>query len=195
MFDWLILIIIISFAFYALFIIKKEKTTFLEDCYFVNFEKITLPIPRWWTLVHQENFTLTFKRTDTRYDWMAHFTFIPDETQIDLTEVLSAKIKDDEIYYDENDIVIETNPAHLFSDPKTQEYFSEVLRVEGKATEKTTERIYLDLVIMRGHEEKGYFIFESKSSVLNGLLEGPYFEESLKLIKLQLPHDVSEQNL
>jgi len=33
--------------------------------------------------------------------------------------------------------------------------------------------------MMRAQNDQGYFIFESKSSVLNGLVEGPYFEESL----------------
>ncbi len=38
---------------------------------------------------------------------------------------------------------------------------------------------YKYIYIMRGLEDQGYFIFESRSSILNGLVEGPYFEESL----------------
>jgi hypothetical protein len=51
--------------------------------------------------------------------------------------------------------------------------------VEGKASQNVVDRIYYDIYIMRALNDDGYFIFESWSSVLNGLVEGPYFEEGL----------------
>jgi hexokinase len=67
----------------------------------------------------------------------------------------------------------------IFRDSEIQREFQEVIRVEGKASQKVIERIYYDIYLTRRLNEPGYFIFESKSSVLNGLVEGPYFEESL----------------
>ena len=77
------------------------------------------------------------------------------------------------------DVVFETDSRVLFRDSEIQEHFQEIIRVEGKASENVVERIYYDIYIMRAQNDSGYFIFESKSSVLNGLVEGPYFEESL----------------
>lgn len=176
--DWLILIVLILGAIYTMRIIGEEKSSFKEDSYEVRFDGLSLMIPNWWTIVKEAPHHLRFERTDTRYDWYALFSYIPDHDTKSLPDLLEDKLNREEIEFD-MDVVFETDSRVLFRDSEIQEHFQEVIRVEGKASQKVTERIYYDVYIMRAQNDKGYFIFESWSSVLNGLVEGPYFEESL----------------
>jgi hypothetical protein len=183
--DWLILLFLLGFAVYTLWIIRQESTTFLEDSYEVEFQHLSLPIPNWWTITRQENQLIEFQRTDTRYDWYARFEFFPAPSETVLTDVLAQKIEMEELDYDKDDVSIETDSRVLFRDPITQAYFSEVIRVEGKASQRIEERTYFDLFLFRNKKENGYYICESRSSVLNGLVEGPFFEECLSLMKIK----------
>jgi len=177
-FDWLILIILLAGAFYTLKVIGNEKVSFKEDSYAVQFGDLYLSIPNWWSITLQESSVLKFERTDTRYDWYAIYQYFPSHEEKSMPQLLEDKLNKEGIEFD-MDVVFETDSRVLFRDPKIQENFQEVIRVEGQASENVTERIYYDIYLMRGNNDQGYFIFESRSSVLNGLVEGPYFEESL----------------
>jgi hypothetical protein len=181
LFDWFILLALLGGAFYTMRIIGQEKTSFEEESYQVQFGNLQLRIPDWWTLTSQADRELKFERTDTRYDWYAFYRYLPLEQAMALDELLAAKLEAEEIEFD-MDVTFETDSRVLFRDKKIQEHFQEVIRVEGKASQRTTERIYYDIYLLRGLNEEGYFIFESRSSVLNGLVEGPYFEESLSCL-------------
>ncbi len=182
--DWLILIGLLVAAIYTLRIIRQEHSEFVDESYEVAFGKLSLPIPTWWSITRQENQLIEFSRTDTRYDWYARFEFIPCDPSAPLTDFLSAKVEKEELDYDKDDVVIETNSSHLFKDPDTQQYFMEVIRVEGKASQRIEERVYFDMYLFRNKAEGGYYLCESRSSVLNGLVEGPFFEECLSLMKI-----------
>lgn len=177
-FDWLMLLGVLGAAFYTLKIIGEEKTTFKEESYEVQFGNLSLDIPSWWTLVDQKDTQLRFERTDTNYEWYALYTYIPDHQGKSMPDLLEDKLNLEKIEFD-MDVVFETDSRVVFRDPKIQEYFQEMIRVEGKGSKNEVDRIYYDIYLMRGLEDSGYFIFESKSSVLNGAVEGPYFEESL----------------
>jgi hypothetical protein len=181
--DWVILLGLIGAAIYTMRIIGKEQTSFKDDCYQVQFGRLQLLIPRWWSIVEQTDHLIRFARTDTRYDWQASFSYLPEQHQLPLTQLLEDKLNQQEIEFD-LDVVFETDSRVLFRDSRIQEHFQEVIRVEGKASQQVMDRIYYDIYLMRGLNEAGYFIFESKSSVLNGLVEGPYFEESLAELSL-----------
>lgn len=159
-------------------IIGEEKSTFKDDSYEVQFGKLSFTIANWWTIVEQSPELLRFERTDTRYDWYAIFRYIPDHQNKTLPQLLEEKLDLEKIEFDE-DVVFETDSRVIFRDSKIQEYFQEIIRVEGKGSQNVIDRIYYDIVITRAQDDAGYFIFESWSSVLNGSLEGPYFEESL----------------
>lgn len=181
--DWLILLGLLALAIYSMRIIGQEKTSFRDDSYELRFGRLKLMIPRWWSIVEQTDQSIRFARTDTRYDWYALFTYLPDHQGFTLPELLERQLNQAEIEFDQ-DVVFETDSRVLFRDDEIQENFQEVIRVEGKASEKVVDRIYYDIYLMRGLNDGGYFIFESKSSVLNGLVEGPYFEESLAELSL-----------
>jgi hypothetical protein len=178
LFDWIMALGLIVAAFYTLRVIGQEKSTFKDECYKVQFGTFELTIPNWWTITDQAPFHLYFERTDTRYDWFCRFAYIPDHKRKNLPDLLSDKLDLEKIEFDQ-DVVFETDSRVLFRDTAVQEYFQEVIRVEGKASQNIEDRIYYDIYIMRVQDDAGYFIFESRSSVLNGLVEGPYFEESL----------------
>lgn len=176
--DWLILLGILGGAVYTMRIIGEENSTFKDDSYQVTFGNLTLMIPNWWTIVEETPTHLRFERTDTRYDWHAIFSYFPDHQSKSLPELLEEKLNLEKIEFD-MDVVFETDSRVLFRSSEVQEHFQEVIRVEGKACQNVVERIYYDIYLMRGLDDQGYFIFESWSSVLNGLVEGPYFEEGL----------------
>jgi hypothetical protein len=176
--EWLILTTLIGGAIYTLKVIGQEKSSFKQECYEVHFGDLSLMIPKWWGLTEQNPVSLKFERTDTRYDWYANFVYFPNHENKDMPKLLEEKLNLEGIEFD-LDVVFETDSRVLFRDDKIQEQFQEVIRVEGKASQNVVDRIYYDIYIMRRLNDHGYFIFESRSSVLNGLVEGPYFEESL----------------
>jgi hypothetical protein len=178
LFDWFVLLALIAGAFYTMKIIGQEKSTFKDESYEVQFDNLSLMIPNWWSIVQQTPHLLRFERADTRYDWYANFSYIPDRAGKSMPDLLEDKLNAQNIEFD-MDVVFETDSRVLFRDSKIQEYFQEIIRVEGKASENVVDRIYYDIYLMRSQNDSGYYIFESKSSVLNGLVEGPYFEESL----------------
>lgn len=178
LFDWGILLGLLGLTIYTLRIIGEEKSSFKDDSYEVRFGDLSFMIPNWWTLVNQDDRELRFERTDTRYDWYATFTYFPDHENKEMPKLLEEKLNQEKIEFD-MDVVFETDSRVLFRDSDIQEEFQEVIRVEGKAAQNAIDRIYYDIYLMRRLNDSGYFIFESKSSVLNGLVEGPYFEESL----------------
>ncbi len=178
LFDWLILLILLGGALYTMKVIGQEKSTFRQDSYEVRFGNLSLMIPNWWTLTEQSEACLKFERTDTRYDWFSLFTYFPDDEGKELPLILEEKLNLERLEFDP-EVVFETDSRVLFRDDQIQEKFQEVIRVEGMATQNIVDRVYYDIYLMRGLNDRGYFIFESRSSVLNGSLEGPYFEESL----------------
>ncbi|MGE3609236.1 MAG: hypothetical protein AB7I27_06575 [Bacteriovoracaceae bacterium] len=176
--DWLILIVMIGAAIYTMKVIGQEKSTFKDEAYEVQFGNFKLMIPAWWTLTEQSSTRLKFERTDTRYDWFSTFEYFPDHQDKTLPKLLEEKLDLEKIEFDQ-DVTFETDSRVVFRDSKIQEHFQEMIRVEGMATQNIVDRIYYDIFIMRGLNDSGYFMFVSWSSVLNGSLEGPYFEESM----------------
>jgi hypothetical protein len=176
--DWLILITLLGLALYTLKIIGQEKSSFKQDSYEVQFGDLSLMIPNWWSIQKSTDNQLKFERTDTRYDWYSLFTYYPDHQDKELPLLLEEKLNHEEIEFD-MDVVFETDSRVLFRDDEIQKEFQEIIRVEGQGSQNVVDRIYYDIYLMRRLNDRGYFIFESRSSVLNGLVEGPYFEESL----------------
>ncbi len=180
---WLIVILLIGAGFYTMRIIGEEKSSFKDDSYQVTFGDLLLMIPNWWSITSQTENEIRFERTDTRYDWYAVFQYLPTHEGKDLPKLLEEKLNLEQMEFDE-DVVFETDSRVLFRDSEVQELFQEVIRVEGKGSQRVIERFYYDVYLMRALNDPGYFIFESRSSVLNGLVEGPYFEESLSELEL-----------
>lgn len=182
--DWMIVLGLLGLAFYTMKVIGSEQSTMQDESYSVAFSDLLLSIPNWWSITSQTDSQLRFERTDTRYEWYANYIYFADHEGKDMPKLLEEKLNQEEIEFD-IDVVFETDSRVLFRDQNVAREFQEVIRVEGRAAQRVTERIYYDIFVMRRLNDKGYFIFESRSSVLNGFVEGPYFEESLAELKLR----------
>lgn len=158
-------------------VIKNEKRNYLENAQEIFFKNFKLVTPRWWSLVDTgSEDEICFKRLDTRYDWEARFIWNTSASDKNLIELFKEKIHDRKILFDEENSVIH-NPSDFVEKDliKSGEY--EMLRLEGTATADRQDRLYYDAFIVR-HIKQGHYLYaESKSSILNGLVEGPYFEE------------------
>lgn len=175
--QWLILLGILLFLIYSMIAIGKEKNNFLQDSQWTSFGELNFPIPLWWSLNKIGNNHFRFTREDTRYDWYADFLYM--ETEDSPEQILDQFLKDRVIEFDPDAIVTSVS-EHLFLDSKLHQRFSAALRVEGKVTENAIERLYLDLYIFKDNNlpNRIYFLC-SQSSVLNGIIEGPFFEEAI----------------
>ncbi|MFZ4714643.1 MAG: hypothetical protein ACOYL6_13060 [Bacteriovoracaceae bacterium] len=132
-------------------------------------------MPHWWSATIEETTKLRFERTDTRYDWYAIFTWKENPENLSLESLAQNWMNEQEIEIDPDRK--ETSENYCEALKENIEFF---YRVEGTATEKESERIYYDLCFIKDKRFPQFFFAENKSSVLNGLVEGPYFEEVLK---------------
>lgn len=179
-FEWSILVILILAAIYTAYIIKNEKKHYIKNAKSIPFFEFTLFVPHWWGEVKTElSNQLIFKRLDTRYEWEATFTWLKEPVEKDIIELYKERISERHILFDEENTII-YNP-HSFTENdliKNGEY--EMVRLEGTATQDRSERLYYDAFLIRNSKSGEYMYAESKSSVLNGLVEGPYFEEVMQ---------------
>lgn len=179
---WILLILCLIFATYAAFVIKNEKVEALSTGKILEFHGFSFTIPRWWTMTQDEDNLLKFERTDTRYDWRAYFHWVPNPSG-DLQDTFEKMAVDRQLVFDEDTSIIQA-PSSLVD---IHEQGVEALRIEGTATEAQEHRVYYDAFIIQG--EGGHLYLESRSSILNGLLEGPFFEQTIsKVQKIKKAH-------
>ncbi len=156
---------------YAAWVIKNEKKYFLKNLIPYKIGPFFLQTPIWWSIKEQKENQIIFERKDTKYEWMAIFSLIKD-SDFNLDNFLIEFVKNKNIIFDpeSSDISFKPNKFNL-----------EMIEVGGTATENNIDRIYYDIAMLRLKNE--ILICESKSSILNGAVEGPYFEEVLKRIR------------
>lgn len=180
---WTILGFILILALYTLFIIKKEQKSFKQEAQSFSLKHYQLFVPRWWGVDVRapENDFIRFKRVDTRYDWYAYFCW-KNHSNSSLEKILQVHLDEQDIVFDEDRKMIK-NSVELIKDPELLNSITEFYRIEGTATQAEEDRLYLDYCLIKDKRFDGYFFAESKSSVLNGLVEGPFFEETLKYLE------------
>jgi hypothetical protein len=186
-FEWLFLFLLIGLGIYTMSIIKNEKKNYLKNAKNIEFKNFRLLVPSWWGEIpsHSENI-LIFKRLDTRYDWQATFTWTPeniDEKKEDIIELFKKLIVKRKILFDEDSSII-YNPSDFKDGALILSGLYEMVRLEGTATQDAQERLYYDAFLIREKESGAFLYAESKSSVLNGLIEGPYFEEVMTKLEI-----------
>ncbi len=177
---WALLIFGLLFLSYAAFAIAREKNFYQQTSHPIFFKGMVLKIPAWWAIDGQDEFSLCFKREDTHYDWFAQFNFF-DKNEIknqSAEKILTEELEDRKIVID-HDTQIKNNLPYGLKLPCEISF----ARIEGCATINTEERIYIDLVILK--KESQIWRMSSQSSILNGCVEGPYFEEVIKNISYQ----------
>ncbi len=182
--EWLAFFLLMGFGVYTMRVIKNEKRNYLENAQEIIFKNFKLLTPKWWSLLPAENENeIVFKRLDTRYDWEARFIWNENVSEKDIIELFKEKINDRRILFDEENSVIH-NPSDFREKDLIKSEKYEMVRLEGTATADRMERLYYDAFLIR-HLETGHYLYaESKSSILNGLVEGPYFEEVMLRLSL-----------
>ena len=123
--------------------------------------------PVWWSILKKSETSIQFHRADTRYDWHAKCELFSDQV-LDLEKFTITKLEQENILFDQECTDIS--------------FHGENLRIEGTATRDNEQRLYLDIYVVRNNSNDIYY-FESRSSILNGCVEGPYFEELIKSIR------------
>ena len=175
--EWIAFGFIFAFGIYTMIVIKNEKNKYLDNAREIVFKQFKLKVPTWWGEVPTDSSEeLCFKRLDTRYEWEAKFIWNQVGDKIDLIELFKNKIHERKILFDEDTSII-YNPSDFQNGQLVKSGRYEMVRLEGTATADRHERLYYDAFIVREIESGAYLYAESKSSVLNGLVEGPYFEE------------------
>ncbi len=159
---------LLFFGIYAAWVIKNEKKIYLKKAKHFLFHDFSFAIPSWWSLKGEDNEKKIFHRADTYYDWEAQFILL-EERKAPLIEQLISFMK-------ANEIILDPENAQT---REFQEEDLECLQIEGTGTEKQEERIYFDAYIVRRPEDQKTILALSKSSILNGMLEGPFFEEMM----------------
>lgn len=169
-YHWLILVSVLLALSYAAFKIKNEPDQYEQTAVNFKFHNFSLRIPSWWGKSIDEASLLEFQRLDTRYEWAARFQPIK-MPEVPASDYLSALIEDLKIKFD---------PGFEPEIMKLQNI--KVYRHEGMATENDIKRVYMDIAIAISDDGKSLKAV-SRSSILNGCVEGPYFEKVLENLK------------
>ena len=178
LFEWILLSLFIIGLTYAAFKIKNEPNEYLQKASYLSIGPFSLLIPSWWSLTQKEDEILSFKRADTHYAWRATFFLKKIMTNSSRKSLLNELISERKIVFDPE--FKEHHYSYLNS--SNQKVF--ISRHEGMATKDETERSYADITVIEIPDEKVYLIGISLSSILNGCVEGPYFEEVINRVVL-----------
>jgi hypothetical protein len=181
--EWLSLILLMCIGVYTMSVIKNEKKNYIKNAVPVEFRNFKLFIPSWWEVIPStsEN-EITFKRANVRLDWHAKIIWTPIPDHRDLVEIFKEQIATRKILFDEENSII-YNPGDFQEGALVQSGLYEILRLEGTATEDDHERLYYDSYLIREKSSGQYLYAESRSAILTGLVEGPYFETVMTRIE------------
>jgi len=181
------LILFLGALLYCIWVMKREEYNFEDQAKTFQLGPIQLKVPPWWTPKNQiENKKVSFYRSDTHYDWLATFQVMPlIDQSTPMESKLIQQIQKKEILFDQQEAILKPS-SKLMEKEFFQNKNISLLHVEGMATQGEIERIYYDVYLMVDDTHQLEYLFESRSSVLNGSVEGPYFEkviEALSFIK------------
>lgn len=170
-FIWTFLIGSLILLAYAAQKIKAEKDLYLNTAVKFKLKNLRFKIPSWWTLVEKSETLLRFERTDTHYDWYSQFEIVDSADNLHgLAKSVFQKRKIDlDPSYDVSEVFQGKKPS---------------LRFEGMGTQDGNDRVYYDLYLKQ-ISKTSVLIAESRSSILNGCVEGPYFEEVINRMKIK----------
>ncbi len=175
--EWGFLILSLLLLTYTMIVIKEEKYSFQESAVPIYFQNFKFLVPSWWNLKRKSSHECSFERQDTRCEWKASFRWLDcHQSKQNIIEQCLSFIKEEHIEFDEENSIIK-NPTDFENHPALINCNIEIARIEGTATKVGVERKYMDIFVVRDLEKNGYLLAVSESSILNGLIEGPYFEE------------------
>ncbi len=177
--SWLFLFLFVIAMIYTAKIVSGEKTQFEQEGKWMQWQGLRLFIPSWWAQNTDFIESVRFFRADTHYDWYFDLSFVKENN---LEAAINHFYATEEILLD--DLAVQTTEkSYLFSQKKFLQSVKDVFRIESSGSQKEEDRIYLDATWIMLHDGRLIQVI-SKSSVLNGGIEGPYAEEVLKRLDL-----------
>ena len=174
---WIFIITILLLLSYAAVKIKNEPNDYLKKSTLFEFQHFILQVPSWWSLTVHENHLVKFERTDTNYDWYAQYWTVKDDPR-SIEIILNELVASLNIIFDDRDNL---ERFHLKRESGSSPI--EISRVEGMSTMDAINRAYFDIFVAKSDNK--ILIGKSHSSILNGCVEGPYFEEVLQRLKVK----------
>lgn len=185
--EWLIFGAILLYAIYSMIAIKEEKQAYVDNAKEFELKNFLFFLPSWWTNTTKEydkdeSIHAVFERTDTRYDWRADFEWFESNESLNdksLEEIIVNKLQSLKLIFDPEESVIDV-PSSFQEFIPYKEGRIDLIHIEGTATEDVSERVYFDCYLIKDNINDAYLFAKSRSSILNGAVEGPYFEEVLR---------------
>ncbi|MBT3586039.1 MAG: hypothetical protein HN509_14125 [Halobacteriovoraceae bacterium] len=179
--DWLLVGLFMAGLAYTLIVVKNEQANYLKNALTINILKFRFKVPAWWGLERANDQHIIFERKDTRYDWKAELVWVPEsnsEQKLESAEIFKKKLAELQIEFDRDTTIIK-NPTDFQERPEVKNGKLEIIRIEGTATQAKEHRLYYDAFFIRSKEMQGHLYCSSRSSILNGAVEGPYFEQAI----------------
>ena len=177
--EWIIIFLFflaLGGLLYTAFVVMEEDAAYRDNAREIHLGHFRFLLPSWWKLVDKKEDAAQFCRNDVKLDWFAGFKILPHGPSIE--KVVQDIVEKKNIVFDRANASILT--TRDFGDrPEVRDGLVEIARIEGTATEKEDQRIYYDIFLFKDNKNKQVVLCESKSSVLNGMIEGPYFEKAV----------------
>lgn len=181
-FSWLVFISIILILIYTLRIVDSEEQIVDENHQIFGIGHFQIKVPNWWTdnLKSTSTQSISFERTDTAYEWFAEFTWFQKNNlpTAQLDDFLRENMQLDGMEFDLHEVQLSDKETYA-SASKVKDGTYQLYRIEGTATQEKTKRCYVDAFLLEDLKNGEVLYGKSWSSILNGMLEGPYFERVL----------------
>ena len=174
-----VIILFLSALIYTAIVIAEEKRACQENARLFELRCFHFSTPSWWKNTSKEKGKILF----TSSNWQGIFHALPPDRQ-NLQKSLNQRIERQQIALD---------PDTTLYHPLAVKESVKISRIEGTATEKEDTRIYLDAFMIECLKTGQRLYGESKSSILGGSMEGPWFEECLNSCYATLPAGKREE--
>ena len=173
----LIILVFLALLLYTAIVVFEEAAAYRAHARPLFFAHFCFALPSWWRECSRGEGFVIFERNDISLDWSVKFEAIPYDP-LPLEEIMAKLVGKRRIVFDMDAGAILTT-EDFQGRAEVQNGDLEIVRIEGTATESEEGRIYYDIFLFKDNKNRQLLVCESKSSVLNGMVEGPYFEEAV----------------
>ena len=177
-YEWAIVAFCLLGLIYTLIVIKEENASFRDSAIPINFHQFRFLIPSWWLLTEEDSHQYSFKRRDSHHDWKASlYWFDNSSDSLSLIERGRSFMREKGIQFDFGHGFVKNPKARFEGRSSRSNDKVEMVRIEGAATKAGIERKYIDIFVAKIRKQEGHLLAVSECGILDGPLEGPYFEE------------------
>ncbi len=182
--QWIFVLILILFLLYISYKIKNEFKNYSQNKKLFKLRKFNFFVPSWWEPVRNNN-EIKFTSKSSQEVWYSSVEVIKSgDDDLPPETILDKKIEKMKITFDHGHITYKNELPGNTTYQEENNNLNFTFK-EGTGTENDSRRIYLQIAIILHKKEPNYYVItKSLSPVLDGGVEGPYFEELIKSIHL-----------